>query len=304
LCIENIVGSKKFEVILLEFSLDGHDGLELLLKRLRIRYPTAAIIYIHLYSLQTDIVDEDRRTPQDAGETDASKEYKWGYGEKISNAVFTDLGLLLKKYGGYMYTLPRTVEVLDSMYLFSPDWHHLSQEGHNTVAEGVMTIMKDVETTAQHKDTINAWDDSFGMLDNKDQCDVWFSDGKIPFQFKGSVAKAQFQAFGESEEYALELKGPGSIYVINKLPVAVPLYMFFMTKAEDYPFVEVATGDDHRDVKVVDPIINSSRDVMKSEQVGWAEPGMNEIRIKPIMETPSPFRVTGFALCEACLQLQ
>ena len=82
-----------------------------------------------------------------------------------------------------MYTLPRTVEVLDSMYLFSPDWHHLSQEGHNTVAEGVMTIMKDVEKTAQHKDTINAWDDSFGMLDNKDQCDVWFSDGKVPFHF-------------------------------------------------------------------------------------------------------------------------
>jgi CheY-like chemotaxis protein len=306
LCIERIVGRKKFDVILLEFSLDGHDGLELLLKRLRLRYPQATIVYVHLYSLLTDIVDDQGRTPEEAADTDASKDYRWGYGERISKAVYTDLNLLLKKYGGFMYSLPRMEDVVDSMYLFSEDWHHLSQEGHNTVAEGVLSILKDVSSGAAPAAIRPefAWDDSFGTLDNKDQCEVWFSDGRNPFQFKGIAQMAQFGTVLGSEEYAIEFKGPGSIYIENRLPIAVPLYMFYMTKAEEYPFVEVASGEDHKDVKIIDPIIQSSRDIMKSEKIGFAEPGRNEIMIKPVTETTSPFRVTGFALCEACLQMQ
>lgn len=327
LCIENIAGRQRFDVILLEFSLGGHDGLDLLLKRLRLRYPRATIIYVHLYSLLTDVVDVDGHTPQELLEgkpdeekiPDMSKDYHWGYGERISNAMYSDLKTLLKKYSGHMFSLPRPSDVTESLYLFSPDWHHLSQEGHNIVAEGIMTILKelnDMKSTSDADSDSNAspdldkddnWDSSFGTVDNRDQCSVWFSTGKIPFNYDGSITPSSFIAFGGTEEYALEVKGSGeggTIYVDSSYSVSVPLFMFYMTKAEEYPFVEVATGIDHKDVKILDPIINSQRDVMKSEQVGWAEPGRNEVRIKPIMDSNLPFRVTGFALCEACLQLQ
>jgi len=54
LCLQSILRGREsieFDVIILEFSLNGYNGLTTLIKRLQYRYPNAALIYMHLYSL-------------------------------------------------------------------------------------------------------------------------------------------------------------------------------------------------------------------------------------------------------------
>eukprot|EP00586_Coscinodiscus_wailesii_P020052 CAMPEP_0172490362 /NCGR_PEP_ID=MMETSP1066-20121228/20739_1 /TAXON_ID=671091 /ORGANISM="Coscinodiscus wailesii, Strain CCMP2513" /LENGTH=413 /DNA_ID=CAMNT_0013258771 /DNA_START=29 /DNA_END=1270 /DNA_ORIENTATION=- len=305
LCLECMVENKEFDVILLEFSLTGTEGIELLLKRLRYRFPRAIIIYIHLYSLQTDVADmEDvhgwSAPNHDHIDMEHLDSYKWGYGESMSNAVYHEIKRIVDNYGVIMYGFPRSTNVKDVLELFSPDWRYLSQIGHNIVAEGVLSILKDIPADPE-KRPIHKHDEPFG---SRDECVSWFVSGKVPFKYQKPIKLSSFSASGSgNKEYALEIAGtkPGTMSIVNSLPMPAPLYMFYMAQSEAYPIVEVVAQEK---VKIVDPMINADRHVMKSEQVGWVTPGVNEITIKPLTESVLPFRVTGFAFCEACIHLE
>eukprot|EP00586_Coscinodiscus_wailesii_P018600 CAMPEP_0172505096 /NCGR_PEP_ID=MMETSP1066-20121228/183653_1 /TAXON_ID=671091 /ORGANISM="Coscinodiscus wailesii, Strain CCMP2513" /LENGTH=171 /DNA_ID=CAMNT_0013281571 /DNA_START=327 /DNA_END=839 /DNA_ORIENTATION=+ len=161
------------DVILVEFPLSDADrgtqnvesvvkGMNLLLQKLRARYPNAIVIYVHHYSLTTSIVHRgDGRTPMERESHDHLEEYVWG-GEtdRMNQQLLADMGRIVQSVGGYVHALPRTSDVADSVYFFDDSWDHLTQEGHNEIAEGVMKILISASESHKRSWTLGRWDKS------------------------------------------------------------------------------------------------------------------------------------------------
>lgn len=295
-CVETIVGeeNEQYDIILLEYSLNGIEGLELLIKRLRNRYPDAIIIYVHLYSLQNEVVDEQGRTPfiiNDYKER-GRQTYRWGGGERTSFIAQERIHSIVSRYNGHMYALPRTWQPMNSKTLFAPDWHHLSVAGHRKVADDLLQLIEKIgvsysKSTAQ----VGSWGQG-------DQCMTWFMDGDCTVNYKGPELTI-FQGFGGNMKYSLQFKSTGTITFNNAKSHSVPLYLSYMTKYHSYPSAEVKAGG-HK--TIIDPTTDSPRHVMKTKPIGWAKPGRNTIEITPMGTWHLPFRVTGIINCGACIE--
>lgn len=111
----NQLPDEPYDVIVLEYSMTGLTGLELLVHRLREAYPYAQIVYVHLYSRRTD------------------QEDKLEVIEEIIGAV-----------GGQVYVFPRpgdeegTAENLKKWFSF--DRQNLSKFGHLKIASEVQKL--------------------------------------------------------------------------------------------------------------------------------------------------------------------
>lgn len=292
--MESLIGpddDTPYDVILLEYSLNSAKGLELLLKRLRYRYPDAIMIYIHLYSFRKDIVGPNGLTPFQMNKYSETVSYRWGPGERAANAVYKDVTGLMRKYNGHVWALPRTGHVMNSRPLFSADWQHLSLAGHQKVAKEVEKIVEK-EIVRYNPSTAKRGDWGEG-----DQCTSWFVEGDIPHEYSGASTVLPFEGFGGSAKYALQFKGPGKIVVENKRNLIAPIFLSFMTKGNLYPKVEVKVNN--RTV-MLNPTSDVNAQIMKNALVGWAMAGRNEIEITPTTGWQLPFRVVGINMCGAC----
>lgn len=173
LCIDtsprNLNNLKRFhaDVVLVEYPInrDGDitvqlSGLETLMQRLRLRFPAAMMMFVSSYVLRTEIVSlDDGRTPHEQQHIEVTEDYHWigGHAAEINQKVNADVLRIMQSVNGFVYHLPKTPEVEDSIYLFAQDWVHLSQEGHNEMAEGIMNILKDAPLP--HKAKNGVWDD-------------------------------------------------------------------------------------------------------------------------------------------------
>lgn len=303
-CLQTLAGKEDtlYDVILLEFSIVGHHGLELLLRRLRARYPDAMMIYIHLYSLETDVIDGSGRTPLATNRRFTDGSYRWGGASyNKHNELYKEVWGLMRRYNGQTYDLPHAGFPMNSAYLFSADWRHLSVEGHKRVAEDVLAMIDDMAQKSGYN-TKKPKNGSWGL---GDQCHSWILDGEVGLEFRGAnkVAVPGYQR--NVIHYALQFRGAGSIFVTNENTVTVPVFLSFMTRSTYFPKTQI---DINGRTMTIDPTSDSERNVMRTLLVGWAKPGKNEIMIVPMANTKGSsgailkaFRVTGINLCGACI---
>lgn len=258
-----------FDIILLEFSLGSMDGIELLLKRLRRRYPNAVIVYVHLWSLgrvtetkptdslckgtfcmqasehvkkrqQIDRAIRLRRLKDTAAFTPTENITRhfdgkeWAFSDKmleISKQQNDHVKRALSKVEGLMFELPvpETPHRALSSSWFDSDLHHLSGGGHKFLAQQIYYMLKKSNVTEILDVSVGNQTD--GTWGKGDQCMSWIENGKAnSVHFKGGKMKE----FGEPVKYALHIGGnesndSASIYFENYSDEYQPLRLEVMS---------------------------------------------------------------------------
>lgn len=326
-----------YDIITVEYSINGIKNLDLLLRRIRQRYPRAIIIYIQLYSWQGDAFDKVSGMRAGAirdkiwEDTDRETAWEWGSNLHVNPAHHWawreehEAGFMINKKGqvdfyeselgkinGFLYQLPKHNKAANALPWFADDLHHINEAGHERVAHGVASI---VDT---HRDLLESHPQgpSPGWGDGGDQCVSWYSSGTsnqvhinkdvIPF------APSKFAA-----EVTMEDDTPLLLEVDNQYSVKMPLGLSTMSHEKVYPKAMVSVTSRSNDGDVMGQTEDSSHrgllldpfnripafrknHVVQSQYVGSLEPGLNVISIKPIETTEEPLRVTGLVICKDC----
>ena len=199
------------DVILMEFSVNGIEGMGLLLQRLKRRFPQAVVLYVHLYSLRMNVdnavtgekprqvlhetnvkfVDADARI--NAMLNDAQAVWKW------SEAMMGDaetvrihaMDLLRQKTDNdhiALYALPVPDSPRDMFGWFGPDYHHLGVHGHYQVALELHKLYrKTLSSSSSLSSSLSSssslslqntkWDGTWGQ---GDLCHSWYETGQEP----------------------------------------------------------------------------------------------------------------------------
>jgi hypothetical protein len=325
-----------YDIITVEYSINGVTKLDRLLHRLRRRYPRAVIVYIHLYTWKELVLEEKSqklasdmqheiwesaglRVAMDWGRNLRSDSpYQWHWvrdAARVQNAAryLGDLRRETQNVGGFFYALPGLDRVPASHALawFAGDLHHLNEAGHEHVAREVASVIdahKDTIATSSHKD-------NYDWGDNGEQCISWFGTGTSN-QVK---INKDIISFAPSK-FAVEVphNSPVTIAVNNPFGVKMPLGLSAMAHKKVYPraIVTVTSTEGGADIAkekngdsltpgvMLDPENRNQafRDnhVVQSHFIGHAEPGRNVISIKPVETTEVPLRITGVVMCKDC----
>lgn len=337
LCIQSMMAeaqllNEEFDVIVLEYSLNGSNGLTTLVKRLQYRYPDAVFIYVHLVSLGVVAARPDK---EQAGEVNENSHNinTWRWKEPRSNYeplfhLKPQLQAFLEQVGAYVYTLPRDTNtnwlIPESSY-FCTDAHHLGEKGHLKVATDLLTLLElarfrsDPATAATPhlQELLHTWGEG-------DMCSDWLLSGKLsnPNILPLSIAQPPdlsdpiMREIPYSAKYTLEFFTTGTITIRNTRNHPLEIYICFMAgKFENrsvptkYPLTTVTNINDNGQSFVLNPTDSKNRasdgkmnknHVRDMIQIGLAQPGDNVIRIEP-MGNPGennnlPFRLVGVAL--------
>ena len=280
LCIESLVNgdTTEYDVIILEYSLNGFSGFPILVKRLQYRYPNAALIYMHLYSLIT-VCNRYNDKP-------------WSWKKENYFTPRPAVERLMDSIGAYTYTFPKPDRAEDAAQYFAKDGHHISAKGHQLIANELLHLLRQTsfeEKSGRKIDHIN-WGEG-------DQCENWFQTGKIHgkvvIDFKNGDMRSMLDDTGaENGKCSIEFFKPGQINIYNRFTYGVPLYIFYMSASEVYPITEIKFNDE---VTKVDPH-RAAHHVIEGIAVGWAKPGRNTIFVSPDPDSKEPFRIIGTAL--------
>ena len=310
LCIQSILldtNDKEFHVILLEYSLNGPNGIDTLVKRLQYRFPSATFIYVHLYSLSTAILDNSGAKYANQYRIDERNSVQWHWDPDIrKTSVRPAIDKFFQEIGGTLYSLPRSkISPYEVMPLFSFDWHHLSAKGHVKVANDLYELIVRQQndlTKNSPSSTKELIPDSYQIKwGYGDSCVNWFETGEMSLHQEGAQMNTIYtgEAYNQNK-HALEFsydenptKNGGTVGIMNSHSVKVPLFITYLSTPKIYPIVEIHV-DDHTKVDV-----NPDRDmyhVAVTQQIGFAEPGYNNIVIQPKHKSEAPFRLVGVAL--------
>jgi hypothetical protein len=307
-----ILSEKNYDIIVLEFAVNGFENLELLIKRLRQRYPHAVIILFELWTLasmlavsgEADKKNVFAKTLRDADPTDLVWNDKCSeagcgraHAEKIASA-----------YGGFIYRLPRTfatpADAVASGW-YTEDWNHLTSRGHRAVANRLSSYLQRKEGLVRMSYRENK---RFGDYGLGDQCYNWHHNG-------GNVSpEVQHTGFelnhldrnDASWKHVLSLVEPiGTIVIQSHFDIPVPLAMVYLTQSEGDSFPEIEVSVNNQPSARVDPNHTDSRmkfKMLRHSQIGFAVPGTNVIQFRQTGTTPiDQFSISGIILCGVCV---
>ena len=311
LCLESMIPDaqhKNYDLILLEFNINGSNGFHLLMKRLRDRYPEAIIVMVHLWSLSQLVREEETNMRPNKLGLNPEIHWVWLEEEKYHFSQscvreFCDSAVmeqLVHQAQGYVYKLPipTTPKIAIDSGWFANDWHHLSESGHIVVANGILEILSKHQPDLFKSKRLG----SFGL---GDQCYSWFMDGNITVNYAGAELKL-LGPTENSEKWVLEFNefNGGRISFQSKFSFPVPIGISYMSKQEDsnYSIVNVSVNNDPP-VKI-DPNYNLAYrpfvHISVLSQIGWANPGHNAITVQILESRGHPFRIVGIYLCGVC----
>lgn len=289
-CLQTLVNEKasketEYQVGLVEFSVNGIQGLQLLLQRLRARYPRMLIIYIDLYSNRRPgysncLGPECRMNPPKQG---ALKE-------------------IVTANGGLMVSLPRPRDPKhydDILRFFGSDHHHLSAFGHAWVAQEVLRVMR------SHQSSLTVAVKQKGTWLGGDWCSNWFESGSVsPYVHLEGGTMNQFA----TTKHAYEIRKPATMRLSVQPNVPTPLLLVYMSKGNPslYPFLRAKLN--YEQAMVIDPTNRRFADdhVTGTHVVGILPRSTSEHVVEMTNLDPAkdlPFRLVGIILCVACVEL-
>jgi len=315
MCTQTMVGSNIYDVIIIEYDRRFEDGLSNLVRRLRQRFPKAAIIALQTWTFNMLLVNGN----------DMFLKYLKAKGyEHNSEAVVdfvSDLNVddldiefnsnlakrtdfmnqLEKDYNIIIYRWESTGDmkelILKHLPLNAKDWVHLSEAGHKFVADGIRKILADKGT--QRINDVGSWGDG-------DVCTQWIDGGKMD---NNAVNHIRFSAQHVSMDIFHPVKG---YYALTfKFSSAMAKVWNTFDGPRQLAFTYMATGPIKRIypkvyVKIAgsEPVIIDPFDtyydypvhIQLTKEVGLLKPGVNDIVIRTLEKTESPFRLIGFTI--------
>lgn len=307
-------GNTLFDVIILEFSINGLAGFDLLFERLTERYPDALIIYVDLFTLDTP-----------NGAFDSSEVHKMveGYGGIVYQ--FGQLGAPNEDFDFRVEIQDRVHPSEEIQNFFDVDNHHLSALGHDLVVKKVTEIID------QHEFVENP---RLGSWVGGDTCVSWYMTGKTFLKVKDHGEMKEWDP--KKHKFAIEVHPDGTTFeYFHDSKQEAALNLQYMTKVLEignpltslYPPVIVAISQNPEEIKEARDIAISSNipfnrknitpgltylhglnkrpglqkhHVTDISNVGVLKPGLNIILIFPVEKRKEPFRLTAIVICEAC----
>ena len=267
-----------YDVILLEFAVNGLDGSDILIRRLRQRYPGAIIIFIRLYSLVS------KSEPFTMAVQNAIEE---------TNTILYDFhpeGAHMNKVSVDSFTKS----------LFSIDFHHLAENGHFHVSKKIRNII--LEHLPERSKTRDQ-----GTWGNGDTCYFWGKNGIAhpDLQMSGGSMKRLDQnkisyEFFEKAYFNYSLPETVALSANNG---AIPVYLTHMTSGNPsiYPKLRVVLNDHEQ--QQLDPLYPqfAKNHVSKSTPIGATKAGVNTLILESVeKDKETPFRLWGLSVCTAC----
>jgi len=293
-----------YDVVILEFTINGVRAFDWLVKRIRARYPNAIIIYVHLYSLRFNIVDAFGKTPYDHGlytHFNERKEHTWYYKPiETRQKVPPQVRDIPRDWEMYSYFLPFPRFPAEAEEWFSADWHHLSRVGHEKVARELLDMLDAIAIT-HPPGVAPPVEGTWGLGDT---CQNWFGDGQTDLAYLNGEMKPMQRYRVFLGKYAIEYKGgeKGGIMFPNTKQRA-PMWMHYISTGRIYPRAKVKVGANEEEV-IIDH--NSNADIIgekvDTKMIGWAETTDNFITIEPELGYQEPFRLVAIGFCGACYE--
>ena len=271
------VDNFQFDVITIEYSLNGLTDINLLLARLKMRYPAAVFVYVHFVSPRMtvrnretgsrpkDIMEEPDLTFQERDQlmrdalSDPDTPWVWD-NESIQQSTQAKNRAIqeIQKVGGILWDFPLNDDPREMFHLFANDHHHLNQNGHDFVAKRLQDlILQQGLLIPRNARPGSAWapkmtgskpmenmpSPSFEEVTSSwgkgDLCFSWYQDGNSPLDHSGGVLRR----FVKPDKFAHEISrrnGTSSISFNNKFSWPMPLSISHMVWRENmYPQTQV-----------------------------------------------------------------
>lgn len=306
--------------------MNGTDGLMLLLKRLRDRYPDSVIVYVGLWSLISTAMEEGtKKNVQDRGK-DPSVNWVWKEGDFFTRSTNPNwdcwrevcsvqrMKEVVQSVGGYFYEFPRPLSPKNAIKegWFVDDWHHFSEKGHRLIADDLSRFLAD-----KHQELYKT-PKRFNIETSGDQCYNWFGTGNVELpKYDGVTLKNLAGANHkdgntdyDSNKWVLEVdpRNGATIEFDSKFESA-PIGLGYMSRQDpaEYPQVRIELNNKVADPVVIDPNINrvvwmKSAHITTFTEIGFTKFGSNMLSIKPLEQRNQPFRVVGIYICGYCTE--
>ena len=305
---EHIADEVSFDVVMMEFSINGLVAFELLLLRLKERYPEALFIYVDLISMT-----------------------KGQFTDPKTRKLMEDIGVSI-------YEFPRSKDPEERKVIelfYASDQHHLADSGHELVKKSLTDIISHQSLVSKPK---------LGSWLGGDNCRNWLMSGDMKLDYTGDAEVSEYDT--RFHKHALEVKNGGvTIEYDHAGDYDASISLGYLTKCSDfedktstiYPPVVVRIEQSEekvqeakdsyankefqisrRDFDHVDYITDGwtfisglhriagsrrSFHIMGDSTVGIVKPGRNFIIVQPIEEKSMPFRIAATIVCEACKRL-
>jgi len=305
---------ESYDLILLEFLMNGMKGLPQLLQRLKRRYPDAVIVIVQLWSLSNNIVERDtNRTVHELGR-DPSIQWQWIVRKKQHLYLRGLQDFVEQHVQGYVYNSQRPRNPMDAIDKgwFHDDWQHLSESGHAQITADLIRFLSSDATIVKRLTSTNKrvtiGTNKADSLEYEDQCYNWLESGRVPskpdFHYEGANLRDILNHHPQQFKWVLEFSntsGGGIIAFHSRSPTIVPLTLAYMTREEPklYPLVAVSVNGANPIVlnpNEFDIPASPTAHVVRLSEIGWAVPGKNNITITPLEKSTDPFRIAGLIM--------
>ena len=223
--------TKVYDLILLEFSMNGIEGLDFLLYRLRTRFPNAILVYVHLRSPGRHSI-------------------------KLEDQQLKDM---MTPVNGIYYAMPPLEVIPDrsgqSYHLYGADRHHLSEVGHKFIAKGVVDLLRQNDPQIQELIRRNHQAANLGSWGGGDQCYFWMNSlGSFPSDLKAEGGRLNmFDSFLEKWAYEIDVgnhaqfsfdfklnqNNQNTIRNTNTQKNSVPIFLVYMAKVSEMYFIKM-----------------------------------------------------------------
>lgn len=300
----------QFDAIVLEFYIDADDHLIRLARRLRRRYPKAAIIVLRMWGplqytyLPTEspqglrnFLDRHSLSIHDPGFIDVLKRES-GPDDWLYDPLSPQMDVqqkVMDKSGAKLWELPRPKDFFEAIeqhrHFFAEDLVHISEVGHGIIAEGLRGILADV----QRSDVSGPW--------AHDVCESWFESGVTTLQAHPEVVMTKFDK--RAKKWAMELRPSADAWIIARNPLgrAAQVFVRYMKTTPPpglYPTTRVVVDGGRNDIAILNPTGNSTHSrihVNRVAKIGIIPPGDHKLVFTSLEEGKQfPFRVTGVVI--------
>jgi len=319
MCTQTMIGDNIYDVIIIEYDRRFDSGLNNLVRRLRHRFPEATIIATQMWTFgMFRVTIEGKKMmflqwlKENGFERNNAEVKKLIYNLKIDDMDITFLWQYGENREDYMNTLEKMYNItiyrwetggdiksllLKHLPFYIDDWVHLSDYGHQFIADGIKEI---VEAKApKRSDHVSSWGDG-------DFCSQWIYgdiDGKVEtyFRYRSNVKLEKFNS--KRNYYALHFPLGGHLMKItNPFNGTRQLSLTYMATGpvqKIYPdtLVQIInSGSSPMVIVPFDTYYSYPVHIQLTKKIGPLKPGENDVIIKTLEKSECFFRLIGFTI--------
>jgi len=319
-CTYTMLKDDVYDVFILEFFNDLHQGLRELAIRLRERFPDAIIIILRVWDFHM-LHNNGLNLFTWADKHGFNKMYKgvnpfihdpkfreaflqtnheeWTWTFEHGNKAWVDgQDEIAKEVDGFVIPMPIPKKAdgpdgylaLGDKY-FAADSFHPSEYGHQDIANRVRDLVHRVGVPKRPR---------LGQFKDIDYCVDWFESGDVGQHLKYS-ANGNVDKMPNTTKYALSFEGgEGFIEITNPTSETLHLFIAYMTTypERNYPETEASTLDGRKVIlSPITELYNFKVHVGRFAQMGQVDPKSTiRVNFKELEESNWPFRLTQVVL--------